>query len=140
MPFAHFCIDWEGINLSDWSFQSDNIDSIVNSVDWTEEMNEEGGYNVDICTPPDPGFNQRQCSSAELQQTADLKAETDKESTPTPNPFLDLVAIESSEEIPKSKNHALIYLSLILIKIFICEYVKFNTVNILVYFVLISHN
>ena len=43
LPFGHFCIDWEGINLSDWSFQSNNIASIVNSVDWTEEMNEEGG-------------------------------------------------------------------------------------------------
>ena len=66
-------------------------------------MNEEGGYNVDIFTPPDPGFNQRQYSIAELQQTADLEAETDKESTPTPKPFLDLEAIESSEEIPNSK-------------------------------------
>ena len=103
LPFGHFCIDWEGINLSDWSFQSDNIASIVNSVDWTEEMNEEGGFNVDIFTPPDLSFNKRQYASAELQQTADLEAETDKESTPTSNPFLDLEAIESSEEIPQSK-------------------------------------
>ena len=66
-------------------------------------MNEEGGYNVDIFTPPDPGVNQRQYSSAELQQAADLEAGTDKESTPTPNPFLDLEAIESSEKITKSK-------------------------------------
>ena len=103
LPFGHFWIDWERINLSDWSFQSNNIASIVNSVDGTEELNKEGGYYVDIFTQPDPGFNQRQYSSAELQQTADLEAETDKKSTPTSNPFLDLEAIESSEEISLSK-------------------------------------
>ena len=103
LPFGHFCFDWEGINLNDWSLQSDNIASIVNSVDWTEEMNEEGGFNVDIFTPLDLGFNKRQYASAELQQKADLEAETDKESTPTSNPFPDLEAIKSSKEIPQSK-------------------------------------
>ena len=66
-------------------------------------MNDEGGYNVNIFNPPDPGFNQREYSSTELHQTADLGAETDKECTTTPNLFLDLEAIERSEEIPNSK-------------------------------------
>ena len=102
LPFGHNCIDWE--SLSDWSFESDNVASLVNNPEWTEDMHLEGGYNVDIFTPPDPGFNQREYSQTELQNVADLEAETDSNSTPTPNPFLDLEAIESPDEgLPRSK-------------------------------------
>ena len=76
----------------------------MNNPEWTEDMHLEGGYNVNIFTPPDPGFNQREYSETELQNVADLEAETDSNSTPTPNPFLDLEAIESPDEgIPRSK-------------------------------------
>ena len=67
-------------------------------------MHLEGGYNVDIFTPPDPGFNQREYFEAELQKVADFEAETDSNSTPNPNPFLNLEAVENSEEgAPKPK-------------------------------------
>ena len=67
-------------------------------------MHSEVGYNVEIFIPPDPGFNQWEHSEAELQNVADLEAETDSNSTPNPNPSLNLKEIESFDEgIPNFK-------------------------------------
>ena len=102
LPFGHYCLDWEG--LSDWSFESDNVSSLFNNPKWTEDMHSEVGYNVEIFIPPDPGFNQWEHSEAELQNVADIEAETDSNSTPNPNPSLNLKEIESFDEgIPNFK-------------------------------------
>ena len=85
------------------------------------DMHLEGGHNVDIFTPPELKFNLREYSAAELQNLAELEAETDSNSSPTPNPFLDLKRFKAPmREYLDLKNRAPIYRNQTPINLYIC--------------------